>query len=71
MGSTKHIRDVVFSLYLDRSGLTLSSHYYSPFPEGEGEGSFDIPTKRSLLTRLRKPIAFQCIPHVHLLVLVI
>jgi len=71
MSLTKHIRDVFFSLYLDRPDLTPSSQNYSPFPEKEGEESFDIPTKWSLLTRLRKPIAFQCIPHVCLLVLVI
>ena len=70
MGLSKHIRDVFFFLYLDRPDLTPSSQH-SPFPEKEGEQLFDIPTKWSLPRRLRKPFAFQCIPHVHLLVLVI
>jgi hypothetical protein len=70
MGLSKHIRDVFFSIYLDRPDLTPSSQH-SPFPEKEGEEPFDIPTKWSSLTRLRKPIAFQCTPHVCLLVLVI
>jgi len=58
MGSTKHIRDVFFSLYLDRPDLT----HYSPLPEKEGKGSFEIPTKWSLLTRLRKPLHFSVFP---------
>lgn len=32
-GYTVHIRDVYFSRYLDRSGLTLLSHFYLPFSE--------------------------------------
>jgi hypothetical protein len=44
-----HIRDVYFSRYLDRPGLTLL-HFY---PQ-EGEVTYDIPFKWSLPTRLRK-----------------
>lgn len=41
LGLSKHIRDVFFSIYLDRPDLTSSSQH-SPFPEKEGEESFDI-----------------------------
>ena len=52
-GFTVHIRDVYFSRYLDRSGLTLLPHFYPPFPE-RGEVTYDIPIKWTLPTRLRK-----------------
>ena len=41
LGLSKHIREVVFSIYLGRPDLTPSSQH-SPFPEKEGEESFDM-----------------------------
>ena len=38
LGLSKHIREVVFSIYLGRPDLTPSSQH-SPFPEKEGEES--------------------------------
>ena len=64
-GFTMHIRDVYFSRYLDCPSLTPLSHTYPPFPEEV------LRLSGHLLTRLRKPIASQCIPHVRLLVPVI
>jgi len=61
----------IFLVIFDRPSLTLLLHLCSPFPEKKGKGSYDFPDKWSLLTRLRKPIASQCIPNVRLLVPVI
>ena len=69
-GFTAHIRDVYFSRYLDRPSLTIITPLFA-IPRKKGKGSYDFPHKWTLLTRLRKPIASQCIPNVRLLVLVI
>jgi hypothetical protein len=70
-GFTVHIRDVYFSRYLDRSGLTLLSHFLSAILR-KREVTYDIPFEWTLLpTRLRKLFASQCTRHVRLLVPVI
>jgi hypothetical protein len=64
-GFTVLIRDVFFSLYLDRPNLTLLSHTYPLFSEnGKSPAIFPLNIEWSLLTRLRKLIASQCIPNV-------
>jgi len=65
---TLHIRDVYFSRYLDRPGLTLSSRFLSVILR-EREVTYGISSEWTLMpTRLRKLLASQYIPHVRLLV---